>query len=283
MRLEIKNLSFAYDSAVRKQSLTDKILKKQEQAKPPHLAVNHVSLSLTDGQILCLMGQNGSGKSTLLNCIMGIYRPQEGQIFLDQKNLSSAKRHEIAKSLAYVPQLHQINFPYTVREAVLMGRTAYISAIGGPSDEDLAISEKAMDRVGIRHLADKNYGSISGGELRLVLLARALSQQTKVILMDEPTAHLDYHNELYFMEMVSELCKNDGISILMATHAPAQAFYFEHKGNDTRSLFLKNGRMITEGIPSEVITSDLLKEVYEIEAKILDYQGEKTILLQKSL
>ena len=248
-----------------------------------HKALNRVSFEMHSGEILCVMGPNGSGKSTLLDCVMGIHRPERGALILDGKSVSDYQRQEIAQHAAYVPQNHSVTFPYTVREAVLMGRTAYLSAFGSPGAEDERFAESAMRRVGIEQLADRPYGSISGGELRLVLLARALCQQTPLILMDEPTAHLDYRNELKLLEMISELSKTDGISVLIATHAPDQAFFFESKGCDVSALFLRKGIVTAKGRPGEIITEGRLEEVYGIRARILESGGEKTILLQKSL
>ena len=140
-----------------------------------------------------------------------------------------------------------------------------------------------MRRVGIAQLAARPYGSISGGELRLVLLARALCQQTPLILMDEPTAHLDYRNALKLLEMIRDLSKTDGISVLFATHAPDQAFFFEAGGCDVSALFLREGVAAAKGRPGEIITERRLEEVYGVRAKILEHEGEKTILLRTSL
>lgn len=246
-------------------------------------ALDGVSLEMGRGEILCVMGPNGSGKSTLIDCIMGIHKAESGSVILDGRNVADCSRQDIAKHASYVPQNHSITFPYTVREAVMMGRTAYVSVFGTPPENDEKLADEAMKRVGIFELADRPYGSISGGELRLVLLARALCQGTPLILMDEPTAHLDYRNELKFLETVSELCLNDGISVLIATHAPEQAFYFESRGIVVSALFLKKGVIAAKGKPSEVISEELLSDVYGIKAKIIESEGEKTILLQKSL
>ena len=262
MILSVRELSFSYGA---------------------HKALDSVSFEMRRGEILCVMGPNGSGKSTLIDCVLGIHRPERGTIFLDGKSVPSYSRQELAQHAAYVPQNHSVTFPYTVREAVMMGRTAYLPAFGSPNEEDEALAEEAMRRIGISQLADRPYGSISGGELRLVLLARALCQQTPLVLMDEPTAHLDYRNELRFLETICELSKTDGISVLIATHAPDQAFFFESAGCGVSALFLREGVVTAKGRPGEIITESRLKEVYGIRAKILESGGEKTILLQKSL
>ena len=262
MILSVRDLSFSYGS---------------------HKALDGVSFEMRRGEILCVMGPNGSGKSTLIDCVLGIHRPECGTICLDGKDVPSYSRQELAQHAAYVPQNHSVTFPYTVREAVMMGRTAYLPAFGSPNEKDEALAEEAMRRIGISHLADRSYGSISGGELRLVLLARALCQQTPLVLMDEPTAHLDYRNELRFLETICELSKTDGISVLIATHAPHQVFFFESAGCDVSALCLREGFVAAKGRPGEIITESRLKEVYGIRAKILESGGEKTILLQKSL
>ena len=246
-------------------------------------ALDGVSFEMRPGEILCVMGPNGSGKSTLLDCVMGMRAPDSGSLLLDGKPVSDYARPELARHAAYVPQNHSVTFPYTVREAVLMGRTAYLPAFGAPGAADARLAEEAMERVGLGHLADRPYGSVSGGELRLVLLARALCQQTPLILMDEPTAHLDYRNELQFLELVSSLSREDGIAVLIATHAPDQAFFLESRGCDVSALFLRKGVVAAQGKPGEIITEDRIAAVYGVRAKILESEGEKTVLLRKSL
>lgn len=262
MILSIQNLSFSYGE------------------KP---ALSDISLDVESGSVLCIMGPNGSGKSTLIDTVLGLHIPSKGRIFLDGQNLQTLTRQQIAQRAAYVPQNHSVTFPYTVREAVLMGRAAYLPSFGSPSAEDMARCEDAMEQAGVQALADRPYGSISGGELRLVLLARALCQDSPLILMDEPTAHLDYRNELIFLETVSSLCRDHGIAIIIATHSPQQAFYLDSHGLNVSAVFLKKGHIVTIGSPDSCITTDLLKDVYGVDAKILESEGEKTILLRSAL
>lgn len=262
MMVQVEHLDFSYDG------------------KP---ALEDVSFSVPQGTALCIMGPNGSGKSTLLDCILGLHTPDSGQILLDGKDLRSMDRRQIARHAAYVPQNHAVAFPYTVREAVLMGRTAYLSPFGSPPKEDYARCDEALEQVGILDLADRPYNTISGGELRLVLLARALCQDSPVILMDEPTAHLDYRNELLFLDSVSALCRENGVTVLLATHSPQQAFYLEGSGTEIRAMFLQSGQVAAWGSPTECITSELLHRVYGIDAKILESDGERTVLLRRPL
>lgn len=246
-------------------------------------ALSEISFSMEKGEILCVMGPNGSGKSTLIDTILNLHRPEKGRILLDGTEVSFLSRPAIAKKASYVPQNHSVTFPYTVREMVLMGRNAYVSPFGVPPETDHERCDDALNRVGLLELADRTCNTLSGGELRLVLLARALCQNAPLILMDEPTAHLDYRNELIFLETIGSLCREDGISILLATHAPEQAFYLEARELPVTAMFLKEGSLYQTGRPSEIITPELLQEVYGIRAKIIDSDGEKTILRQKAL
>lgn len=262
MILQVQHLNFSYDGVP---------------------ALRDVSFEVAPGSVLCVMGPNGSGKSTLIDTILGLHDPDSGTILLNGQDLRSLDRKSIARLAAYVPQNHAVTFPFTVREAVLMGRTAYLSPFGSPTQEDLIRCEEAMRQAGIEVLADRPYNTISGGELRLVLLARALCQDAPLILMDEPTAHLDYRNELMLLDTVCALSREHGITMVIATHAPQQAFYLKGKHIDIQTMFLKKGSVAAFGTPETCITTELIRDVYGIEAKILDSDGEKTVLLRHPL
>lgn len=237
-----------------------------------------VTFSVPEGQIVCLMGPNGCGKTTLLDTIMAVHRPEKGSITLLDRPLSSYRRHQIAAEIAYVPQIHDVYFPYTVREMVLMGRTAYTGLFGEPKEEDEEICLAAMRRVGVERFADQPYSRLSGGEIKLVLLARALGQQTRLIVMDEPTAHLDYRNELIFLETLASLVARERISVLMATHSPEHAFYFSGLDVQTHAALFRDGTLMAYGDPEEVITEPALEQVYGVKARIvtdLDENGRR--------
>jgi iron complex transport system ATP-binding protein len=242
-----------------------------------------LSFSLRAGEILCLMGPNGCGKTTLLDNIMAIRRPGSGIIELMGKPLKTYKRHQIARHIAYVPQIHDITFPYTAKEIVLMGRTAYTGVFGEPKPEDEEIALDALAKVGIRHFADTPYSRLSGGELKLALLARALGQRAALIIMDEPTAHLDFKNELMFLETISELSSKENIAVLIATHSPAHAFYFDARGLDCRAAMMARGAIVAEGRPDDVVTVHHIEEVYGVKAGITldqrDGMAMKTVTL----
>lgn len=249
---------------------------------------SQLSFTMQEGEILCIMGPNGCGKTTLLDNILAVHQPSAGDIRIAGKSIQTYQRREIAQQIAYVPQIHQITFPYTVKEVVMMGRTAYTGLFSEPKAEDETICLEALAKVGMADFAERPYSQLSGGEIQMVLLARALGQKTKLILMDEPTAHLDFKNELVFLETVTELVKTEGIAILMATHAPAHAFYFEAKGAPTRTLLMQNGQIFAAGAPSAVITETAIQQVYGVAAKIdtvLDEQGQemRTITLFHSI
>jgi len=265
--LKISNLSFAY--------ATKEVF-------------DNISFSIKSGEILCLMGPNGCGKTTLIDNILAIHKSKAGEIILMDKPLSRLKRHEIAQDIAYVPQIHSVTFPYTVKEVVMMGRTAYAGMFGEPGADDEVIALEALSKVGILHYADKPYSMLSGGEIKLVLLARALGQRTAMIIMDEPTAHLDFKNELLFLETIADLCANENIAVLMATHAPSHAFYFKSRGINTNAAIMNKGSIVAYGDPDRVVTEDNIRDVYGVKAKItveLDDDGNeiKTVTLLKTV
>ena len=249
--------------------------------------LKNLSLSIPRGKIVCLMGQNGSGKTTLIDAIMGLNPIKQGNIVINGKDIKMLKTMDIAKQIAYVPQLHNIRFPYTVKEIVMMGRTAYMGLFGGPKKKDEEIAMESLERVGIAEYADRPYSQLSGGEIKLVLLARALGQSTDIIIMDEPTAHLDLKNELIFLETVSKIVAEEQKTVLIATHSPEHAFYFERLQTNVEAALVKDGEIYKIGAPSEVITKESIKEVFDVDADIIttvteDGIEEKTLCLRKT-
>lgn len=248
--ISIKNASFGYEES---NLFTD------------------VNLELKQGEICCLMGPNGCGKSTLLDCILGIHKLRQGEIKIAEKSIMAYRPSELAKQLSYVPQIHDRSFPYEVLQIVLMGRSAHMNHFQTPNKEDEQIAFDALSSVGMKHLAYRPYTQISGGEMQLVMLARALVQQTPLIIMDEPTAHLDFKNELIFMETVVRLIQNHGVSVLMATHSPNQAFYFENQSFKVKIALMNQGGIHCIGTPKEVLTEESIRQLYQIESRILSH------------
>jgi len=239
-----------------------------------------VNLEIALGEVGCLIGQNGCGKSTLLDCVLGASQLKEGDILVGGKSIRTYGSNELAKQLAYVPQTHTSSFPYTVEQVVLMGRTAYQEIFTGPGEEDRQLVTQALELVGISHIAACPYTRISGGELQLVMLARALVQATPLIIMDEPTSHLDFRNELIFLETVAKLVLERKVGVLMATHSPNQAFYFENKDVPVKVLAMGDKRILRSGAPHDVLSEEAIREIYQIEARRIESPDEKCVLRQ---
>ncbi|HBQ27174.1 MAG TPA: iron ABC transporter ATP-binding protein [Syntrophomonas sp.] len=230
-----------------------------------------INFSIEPGELFCLLGPNGCGKTTLLDCILGHLKPLSGEILLNGSNINRTRPEQIARQIAYVPQTHEKTFPYRVMDVVLMGRAAYIGIFGRPGEEDLAIVEEALATVGITHLRDRRYTQLSGGEVQLVMVARALAQKTPVIVMDEPTAHLDFKHELVIMEKVVELVREQGLAILMATHFPNHCFYFENSGLATRVAMMTNINFLAVGSPSDVLSEENLQQLYNVNTRVVSF------------
>ena len=221
-----------------------------------------VSLTLEAGEVLCLLGPNGSGKTTLFKTLLGLLPPQGGQILIDGIDLGLKKREEVARLVSYVPQAHATFFPFTVREVVLMGRTAHLGVFSSPSRRDLEIAQAAIERMRLGGLADSVYTRISGGERQLVLIARALAQDARIIVMDEPTANLDFGNQVRVIEHIQSLA-GTGMGVLLSTHDPDQAFECAD-----RVAMLHEGRLARVGSPAEAITADSLKQLYGVDVTV---------------
>ena len=246
-------------------------------------ALEDVSLAVERSGVTCLMGPNGSGKTTLLECMLGVRTPRAGEALLLGRPLSGLRRSEIARHIAFIPQNHTPHFPYTVREMVLLGRLAYASPFGAPGREDEKACERAMELAGVAQLAGQPYSALSGGELRLVLLARALCQRAEILLLDEPAAHLDFRNELLLLERLAALAEAGEVTVVMATHAPNHAFFFESRGLPVTAALLDAGRLDSAGSPSEVITPAAAARVFGVEAEVADVGGTKTLVVRHPL
>jgi iron complex transport system ATP-binding protein len=230
----------------------------------PARRVGHeVSFALADGEILCVLGPNGSGKTTLFRTLLGLLARQGGAIALDGTALDDLPRAAIARRVGYVPQAHAGYFAYSVREMVLMGRTAHLGAFGTPGLRDRAIADDALEALGIAALAERPVTEISGGERQLTLIARALAQEARLLIMDEPTASLDFGNQVRVLERLVQLAAR-GITVLFSTHDPDHAFLCAQ-----RALLLAEGRVLALGPPREVIRSDTLERLYRVSVRIV--------------
>ncbi|WP_232233340.1 ABC transporter ATP-binding protein [Sedimentibacter sp. B4] len=233
---------------------------------------NNISFKIRKGEVFCVLGPNGCGKTTLLDCVLGILKLNEGNVLIGDTNLRELRENKLAEKMAYVPQTHERSFPYKVKEIVLMGRAHKTSIFTSPSEEDKKIAMDALEKVGISELADVPYTQISGGQCQLVMIARALAQQPEIIVMDEPTSHLDFKNELVVLETVADLVKKHNISILMATHFPNHAYYFETNHAPTTVVLMNNGIFEETGKPYDVLNEQNIVTTYNINSKVLDFR-----------
>ncbi|ETW10828.1 iron compound ABC transporter ATP-binding protein [Roseivivax marinus] len=219
-----------------------------------------LSLAFGPDEIVCLLGPNGCGKTTLFKTLLGLLPRLGGTLALDGQDIANLSRQNIARAIAYVPQAHAPPFPFEVLEVVLMGRTARIGTFAQPSSRDRLISMDSLAALGIADLAGRDYARLSGGQRQLVLIARALAQEAPLIVMDEPTASLDFGNRLAVLDRIASLArKGSGRGVILSTHDPDQALALQ-----ARVLAMSAGRMIAEGPAADVLTPARLSEIYGV-------------------
>lgn len=245
--LEIRSLSFAYG---------------------PKSVFTDVSFSLEPGQVFCLAGPNGCGKTTLLHCVLSHLKPHSGTVLIDGKELSSYSDRALAKELAYVPQTHVTSFPYTVLDVVAMGR---IRNHRWPvcDESDHSAAKDCLEKLGIGHLADSAYSALSGGELQTVLLARAIVQDSRVLLLDEPYSHLDLKRSLELNLFLASLTKERNTAVLLTTHDLNRPLELSDAGADVKMALMENGRLSPAASPEEVLTSGLIEQLYSVKSRLL--------------
>lgn len=242
MKLEIKNGSFGYTKNV-------PILKD-------------VNFSMQSGQIVAILGPNGAGKTTLLRALIGVLKWQKGESLLDGKNIRSIPTREFFSEVAYVPQARSASLPFTVLEAVLLGRTGQLNVFARPHGEDVALAESVLQELGIIHLAGKRCSELSGGELQLVLIARALAQDPSLLILDEPESNLDFKNQLVVLDAIAAL-RDKGIGCLFNTHYPAHALQRADK-----AFLMRPGGQYLFGDTKDIITEENLRQYFGVEAAI---------------
>ncbi|MDL2275034.1 ABC transporter ATP-binding protein [Desulfosarcina sp. OttesenSCG-928-G10] len=219
--------------------------------------LDSVSFDITAGRLCGLLGPNGSGKTTLFKCCLGFFKTTAGRILLGDKPLSQYTSKHLAAHVAYVPQEHQPAFPYSVREMVEMGRTPHRGALPVLSKTDHHAVEHALERVGLRALADEPFTHLSGGQRQLVLVARALAQEAALMFLDEPTASLDFSNQLIVWETVRDIAAQ-GLGVVICCHDPNHILWF---CDDVAAL--KNGHLLATGPAAETLTRKLLETLYD--------------------
>ncbi len=230
--------------------------------------LHDVSFTAGDGRLLCLLGPNGVGKSTLFKAILKILPEYEGQIYLDGKDTSGLSVREMARRVAYIPQSSAPTFNYSVFDMVMMGMAAQLPGLGSPGRRQEEMVEDALDHLGISHLRDKGFSHISGGERQLVLIARAMVQEAHTLIMDEPTANLDYGNQILVLSQARRLTE-EGYTVIQSTHQPEQAFMFADE-----IIAMKDGRVLEQGPPGAIIRRELIHKLYGVEVDVQSICGD---------
>lgn len=221
-----------------------------------HEVIHSATFSVERGEFVCMLGANGCGKTTILKNVLGLAKPFSGSITMDGDSVLRMRERELARRVAYIPQAHTPPFPFTVADVVLMGRTPYINRLAVISEEDKAIALCALRRLAIEHLADRAYTQLSGGQRQLVIIARALAQKPDLLVMDEPTASLDFGNQHVVMAQMRKLA-DAGMGVLMVTHDPDHALFCAD-----RVLVVQGGSITHDGAPGEVIDSECMQAIY---------------------
>lgn len=247
---EAKNISFSYDG--------ERIFED-------------ISFSIERGDVLCILGPNGTGKTTLIKCLNGLHDVDSGEILVNGKNIRKLSFSEISKHIGYIPQSHVPSFPFTVMDVVIMGRAPYLNLTDSPKEKDIQIALDSLKTLGIENLKDKEYTNLSGGERQLVFLARVLCQQPDILILDEPTSHLDFGNQIKLLEIIDNLSKA-GLSIIMSSHFPDHAFL-----SSTKVAIMKNKRFIDFGTPEDVVTEENLRKAYSIDVKLIELDNERKV------
>lgn len=246
MTVEVRNLNFSYKTAD---------------------VLNGISFRASEGTLLCVLGKNGAGKSTLFRCILGLLKDYEGEILIDGANADSLSARELAKKISYIPQNHATVYSYSVLDMVMMGTTIHLGRFQSPGKRQRAAAEAALEMVNIKHLKNRNFSRISGGEQQMVLIARAIAQQTKIIIMDEPCSNLDYGNQIKVMKALKDLAKQ-GYLVIQSTHNPDHVFFFADE-----VLVILEGKVGAAGQADRILTEELLRRIYGINVNLHEIRG----------
>jgi iron complex transport system ATP-binding protein len=234
-------------------------------------ALREFSAEVRSAAVTAVLGPNGAGKTTLLHLALGWLSPREGRVLFGGRPLSSYSRRELGRSIAFVPQSERIPFQYSVLEYVVLGRASYLPTLALPGAKDIGIGKEAIDRVGIAALAHRDVTTLSGGERQLASIARAIAQGPKLLLLDEPTSHLDLANKARLLELVLEL-KAAGTTVLFTTHEPDAAAAVA-----TRIVLMRSGRALKSGDLDEVFSSESLSETYGFPVGVSKVDGRRIV------
>lgn len=242
MKLRIRGLDFSYDSVK---------------------ALESVSLKVNEEEILGVIGPNGSGKTTLLKCINLTLKPKAGVVLINEENVLNMRRRQMAREVAIVSQNSSISFPFTVLDVALMGRIPHLSRLGREGERDLKVVEEAMKATDTLRFANRPVDGLSGGEFQRVVIARALAQEPNILLLDEPTLHLDINHQLEILKLIRRLTGEKGLATVMVSHNLNLAARYSDK-----LLLLNSGRVYSAGSIEEVLTPENIKNTYKVEVEV---------------
>ena len=262
MILEIRDVRFSYNSTE---------------------VLRGVTFEVRSGEVLGIVGPNGCGKTTLLRCLNNVLSPKGGVVLIDGQPVSFLTRKDIARKIGRIPQHFTTSFSFSVLDVVLMGREPHLNGLGEEAEQDLNIAENAMEWTSILHLADRSIGELSGGEMQRVIIARALTQQPQILLMDEPTSHLDIKHQLEILQLTQRLTNERNLITLLVSHDLNMAARYCDK-----LVVLNQGKIAAAGPAKDVLTPDLVREVYQVDAVVyhhpltgcvaIDYLSSATII-----
>jgi iron complex transport system ATP-binding protein len=223
-----------------------------------------INLTVSKGDVVCILGPNGCGKTTLIKCLNKLHDLNQGVVYIQGKNIKQINQREIAKNIGYIPQGHVPTFAFSVMDVVLMGRSPHLDFFESLGERDYQIAENAMKKFGIYDLRDKPYTTLSGGEQQLVFFARVIAQEPHMLILDEPTSHLDFGNQLKTLDVISKLAA-DGLSVIMTSHFPDHAFISSNK-----VAIMKDRNFMAIGTPEDVITRENMEKAYGIHVEVVD-------------
>ena len=252
-RLCLQNIEFSYDEK--------------------NIVLNSLSLEITSGKITAILGPNGSGKTTLLNILLGYLKPKNGEVLLDGSSINSYSKRQLSQVISFVPQIEHIPLKFTSMEYILLGRTPYIGVFNMPQERDTIIAREVINLLGIGHLRDRLMAKLSGGEQQLILLARALAQEPKILLLDEPTTHLDLGNTAVILNALKDLSRNN-VTVVFTTHDPQSAVFCADQ-----FVLMKKGNVIQAGNSKEIITSKNLTKLYDVDIQVAEINGQQVVFL----
>ena len=235
--------------------------------------LSNIDLSLEEGKILAILGPNGIGKTTLLRCMTGLLKWRSGKSLLYGRDISSMSPRQLWSVLSYIPQSHTFAFSFTGLEMVMMGRSARLGPFEQPGKREYEMAEEMMERVGITHLADKDCNQMSGGELQMVLIARALINEPRLIILDEPETGLDFHNQILVLNMIERLAHQEGLCAVMNTHYPTNALSIA----DDAFMLNEKGQFLCG--PSEtVLTEENISRAFDVNVAVAQVRyGSRTV------